>query len=335
VVRLEAGGEPFLYACSGEMDALMSQVRRVAPRDTTVLLGGETGTGKTRLARLIHELSPRAAEPFLVINCGALSSSLIESEMFGHVRGAFTGADRDRTGKFAEVGRGTLFLDDIDCLPPALQVKLLRTVEERVFEPVGSNRPLSLQARLITASNRALDQEVAAGRFRADLYYRLNVVSFALPPLRDRPGVIPELSRTFAEEFARRDGYPAPDLSPEALDALTSYGWPGNVRELRNAIERAVALCGGSELHAADLPTAVRSTAVATAEPAPRPRAEAATSPGPATTLARSKEDAEATRIVQALDQHGNNRLRAAAELGISRMTLYKKLRKYNLIASS
>ena len=171
----------------------MEQVRRVAALETTILLGGETGTGKTRLARLIHELSPRRDLPFLVVNCGALSTTLIESELFGHVKGAFTGADRDHIGKFAEVGRGTLLLDEIDSLPPALQAKLLRAVEERLFEPVGSNSSLPVQARLIAASNRALDQEAAANRFRSDLYYRLNVISFTLPPLRDRRDIDPAL----------------------------------------------------------------------------------------------------------------------------------------------
>ncbi|MCA1685251.1 MAG: sigma-54 factor interaction domain-containing protein, partial [Planctomycetia bacterium] len=193
VVRAEVDGEPFLYGARDRMGRLMEQVRRVAPGDTTILLGGETGTGKTRLARMVHELSRRAKEPFLAINCGALSASLIESEMFGHVRGAFTGADRDRTGKFAEAGRGTLFLDEVDSLPPVLQAKLLRAVEDRVFEPVGSNQSVMLRARLVAASNRDLEREVIAGRFRADLFYRLNVVSFSLPPLRDRREVVPEL----------------------------------------------------------------------------------------------------------------------------------------------
>ncbi len=180
------GDEAFLFMPTGQMGQMVEQIRRIAPQDTTILLGGETGTGKTRLAGVIHRLSPRRDRPFLTINCGALSASLIESEMFGHVKGAFTGADADRVGKFAEVGSGTLFLDEIDSLPPSLQAKLLRAVEERVFEPVGSNKTQTLQARLIVASNRPLEEEVAAGRFRADLYYRLNVVAFNLPPLRER-----------------------------------------------------------------------------------------------------------------------------------------------------
>src|SRR5207302_752499 len=180
----------FAFIHCPEIVPLMEQVRKIAPQDTTVLLNGETGTGKTRLARLIHKLSYRRNEPFMVVDCGALSGNLIESEIFGHVKGAFTGADRPRTGKFADVGQGTLLLDEIDALSLTLQTKLLRAVDERVFEPVGSNKSQPVRARLVVASNRSLEQEAAAGRFRADLYYRLNVVAFYLPPLRNLPSAI-------------------------------------------------------------------------------------------------------------------------------------------------
>jgi DNA-binding NtrC family response regulator len=322
-VRVEKAGEqpPFFYDPNQAMGKLMELVHRVAPQPTTVLLSGETGTGKTRLARLIHDLSPRCGEPFLTVTCGALAASLIESELFGHVKGAFTGADRDRAGKFAEAGRGTLLLDEIDALPPVLQAKLLRAVEERVFEPVGSNQSLAVQARLIVATNRALDQEVAAGRFRSDLYYRLNVVAFHPPPLRERPGTIKAMVAQFIPEFATRNGREVRAISPAALRALEDYSWPGNVRELRNTIERAVALCPGPEIQREDLPEGIC------------PRAPAGFSvsrlPG---TLARTKEEAEALRISDALQKHHNNRLRVAAELGISRKTLYKKLHRYGLL---
>ena len=196
--------------------------------------------------------------------------------MFGHVKGAFTGADADRTGKFAEVGRGTLFLDEIDSLPPALQAKLLRAVEERVFEPVGSNKTQPLQARLIVASNRPLEQEVAAGRFRADLFYRLNVVAFTLPPLRERADGIPHLARGFLAEFARRIGRPVLEIDAEAMRALEAHAWPGNIRELRNVIERAVALCDGPMIRSTTCPTpsttSTRGECPRPAVPHPRPR---------------------------------------------------------------
>jgi DNA-binding NtrC family response regulator len=306
----------------------MEQVRRVAPQDTTVLLGGETGTGKTSLARVMHELSPRRARPFLVVNCGSLSANLIESELLGHVKGAFTGADRDRTGKCAEVGGGTLLLDEIDALTPPLQAKLLRVVEERLFEPLGSNRTARLEARLIVASNRDLEEEVAAGHFRSDLYYRLNVVAFHLPPLRERRHIIRPLAEQLVRDFAARNGRPVRGIAAEAMRALESYDWPGNIRELRNVIERAVALCAGPLIGVADLPQALRPAAEAGA-PALALASPPAVEAGP---LARAKEAAEAQRISAALQKHNNNRQRAASELGISRMTLYKKLHRYGLM---
>ena len=322
----------FLYIPSAPMGRLMEQVRRVAPQQTTILLGGETGTGKTRLARLIHEISPRRDQPFLVVNCGALSANLIESEMFGHVKGAFTGADRERTGKFAEAGRGTLLLDEIDSLPLALQAKLLRVVEERIFEPVGSNRSQPMQARLIVASNRCLEEEAAAGRFRADLYYRLNVVGFFLPPLRDRRELIRPLAERLVAEFAASNGRAVTGMTAEALQALEEYHWPGNIRELRNVIERAVALCPGTEVQLDDLRGSLRRPARED-RPAPAPQAPAVPVPT-VTTLAKTKEKAEAMQITEALERNQNNRLRTAAELGISRMTLYTKLRRYGLMAA-
>jgi two-component system response regulator HydG len=322
------GDESFLFPEEGRMGAMMDQIRRIAPQEATVLLGGETGTGKTRLAGAIHRLSPRRNRPFLTINCGALSSNLIESEMFGHVKGAFTGADANRTGKFADVGSGTLFLDEIDSLSPALQAKLLRAVEERVFEPVGSNKTQSLQARLIVASNRPLDQEVAAGRFRADLYYRLNVVNFDLLPLRERRAEIPILAESFRAEFARRARRPELSIAPEAMRALAAADWRGNIRELRNVIERAVALSSGPVISIDDLPEGFADPGLATSiDPGPELI--------PVSTLAHSKDQAERKRISEAMKRNGNNRLQTAAELGISRMTLYNKLHKLGLMSAS
>jgi DNA-binding NtrC family response regulator len=319
-----------LAVAGNGMETLLEQVRLVAAQDMTVLLGGETGTGKTRLARLIHELSPRRAEPFLVINCGALAAELIESEMFGHVKGAFTGADRARAGKFAAAGRGTLLLDEIDALPLALQAKLLRAVEERVFEPVGCNESVPVQARLIAASNRPLEREVEAGNFRADLYYRLNVIGFYLPPLRERPGLIHHLAASFLVDCASRNGRPVQGITSEVLRVLESYPWPGNIRELRNVIERAVALCSGPNIGLADLPDSICTAASSTFQhPRPPQQFDGPTSPS---ALRHARGEAEAALIMQALRKHGNNRLRAALELGISRRTLYKKLHRYGLM---
>src|SRR5262245_21613741 len=306
----------------------LAQIRRVAAQDTTILLTGETGTGKTVLARQIHDASPRKDKPFLVVDCGALSATLIESEMFGHVRGAFTGADRDRVGKFAAAGDGTLVLDEINSLPLALQAKLLRAVEERVFEPLGTNQPQPLRARIIAISNVPLDQEVAKERFRADLYYRLNVFGFRLPPLRERWADVLPLARKFLAEHPVARAHGIAGIAPEALRALEAYAWPGNIRELRNTIERVSALCTRPIVSLADLPEGIRGPATsAIVAPAP------IMVPDPVVPVARpaGTRDDEVWRICEALRKHRNNRLRAAAELGISRVSLYKKLHKYGL----
>jgi two-component system, NtrC family, response regulator HydG len=330
--------DPFLYAPGAEMGRQMNQVRAVAPLETTVLLTGETGTGKTRLARLIHELSPRRHSPFLAVNCGALSASLIESEMFGHRKGAFTGADRDRTGKFEDAGTGTLLLDEVDSLPPSLQVKLLRVVEERVFEPVGSNGSRPMRARLIAASNRNLDHEITAGRFRSDLYYRLNVVGFTLPPLREQKWMIEPIANQCLADFSARRGREPGALRDNVVQALSDYTWPGNIRELRNVIERAVALCSGLDIQLGDLPEALQLRNGLRSNSAASGAASWPTSPAALTlpqSLNATRKEVEAARISEVLDKHGNNRLRAAAELGISRMTLYNKLHKYGLIGAA
>jgi transcriptional regulator with PAS, ATPase and Fis domain len=277
------------------------------------------------MARLIHELSPRRDKAFLAVNCGGLTTSLVESELFGHVKSAFTGADADRAGKFAAAGDGTLMLDEIDSLPLSTQPKLLRAVDERLFEPVGSDRSYPVRARLIAATNRCLQDEIAAGRFRSDLYYRLNVVTLHLPPLRERRAILPALVKQFVAEFAALHGRSVPTLLPDALRAMVAYKWPGNIRELRNVIERAVALGPGGVIGVSDLPESMREEGETTSRPVSVDYATVSK-------LTQFKADAESTAILKALASNGNNRSRAARELGISRVTLYKKLHKYGFV---
>jgi len=314
---------------SPEFAGLMGQVRRVAPHDTTILIGGEAGTGKTRLARQIHDLSTRRDEPFLTVNCASPSAGSIDGELFGHVPGSFAGDHRDRPGKLAEAGRGTLFLDDVDALPPTTQVRLLRAVEDRAYEPIGSDRAVPVRARLIAATARALEAEVAEGRFRSDLYYRLHVVGFHLPPLRDRRGAVAALAPRLVAEFAAGLGRQAASIDADALRALERHPWPGNFRELRGVIERCVVLSSGPTIRADDLPAAVRDRPAGPDRPTP------SHSPIDRASIARIDGEAELARITRALEKHGNNRLRAAGELGISRMTLYKKLYKYGIMQHS
>jgi DNA-binding NtrC family response regulator len=293
-----------------------------AAHDMLVLLTGETGSGKTYLAQLIHKYSARKSHRLLVVPCGALVADLIESELFGHVRGAFSGADRDKVGKFEAVGEGTLLLDEIDTLGLEQQAKLLRVIETGEYEPVGSNETHHCRARIIATSNLNVEEAVRAGRFREDLYYRLNVMSFSLPPLRERRDDIPPLAGMMAATFAEKFRKNLFAISAEAMAALRTYPWPGNLRQLENAIQHAVLLCPGPELLVQHLPARIKEHCPATTtDPSAAPDS-----------LFESRRSAERHLIQQTLVSSNYNRSRTASALGISRVTLYKKMKSYGLM---
>ena len=291
----------------------------VAPTDSTILISGESGTGKEVLARYIHSLSERADAAFNSINCGALPESLLESELFGHVKGAFTGAVKDKEGLLVAAAGGTFFLDEVGEMSAATQVKLLRALQEREVIPVGSTEPVSVDVRLIAATNRELEEEIRRGKFRSDLYYRLNVIALHLPPLRDRREDIALLARHFIEQLAAKDGSGVPKVLPqETLEVLQRYDWPGNVRELENALERAVVLTPGDVLVPSALPGPVR-------DPAPQRIVSEAPAANP------SMEVIERAYILWVLQAEGGNKTKAAEVLGIDPSTLYRKLHRYGI----
>ena len=292
----------------------------VAPTDSTVLITGESGTGKEVVARWIHERSTRVEGPFSSINCGALPESLLESELFGHTKGSFTGAVRDKQGLFAAAGGGTFFLDEIGETTPATQVKLLRVLQQREVIPVGATEAIPIDARLVAATNRDLEEEVRRGAFRGDLYYRLNVIAIHLPPLRDRRDDVPLLADTFLRRSAAERGGEAKTLSPGALDAMVVYQWPGNVRELENAMERAVILTPGPSILPTALPERITARKV---EPLVAERTP--TSP--------TLEAIERAYVTWVLQNEGGNKSRTAEVLGIDPSTLYRKLARYGVEA--
>jgi DNA-binding NtrC family response regulator len=300
------------------MTEIFELVQQVAPTRASVLVLGESGTGKELIAKALHQLSPRATQPFVTVHCAALAPTLLESELFGHERGAFTGAHERRIGRFEQAQGGTLFLDEIGEIDATIQVKLLRFLGERTFERVGSNKTLTADVRLVAATNKHLEELVKAGKFREDLFFRLRVVEIELPPLRERTGDIPLLAQSFLREFAKENGKAVNDFTADALEALMNFSWPGNVRELRTAIEHAVVLSRSERISLRDLPPSVRTGGAPV---------ETRTSPGKALTV----KDAEQDLIVRALKETDGNRTRAAQNIGMSRRTFHRKLHEYHL----
>ncbi len=307
---------------SAAMREVLGTVRQVAPSKATVLLLGESGTGKELMARAVHQLSPRARGPLVAVHCAALAPSILESELFGHEKGAFTGAHERRIGRFEQAQGGTLFLDEIGEIDATLQIKLLRFLGERTFERVGSNKTLIADVRLIAATNRDLETMVRSGTFREDLYFRLSVVPIRLPPLRERTDDIVLLARHFLKEASEENERPIKEISLEAYDALLAYSWPGNVRELRTAIEHAVILCRGTAIGLRDLPLAVRQGGR---------RAGSLEPPGGFSRPGPTVRDAEKQLIVRALRENDGNRTRAARQIGMSRRTLHRKLHEFGI----
>jgi DNA-binding NtrC family response regulator len=302
------------------MQRVFDLVERIADTRATVLITGESGTGKSLLARAIHRRSSRRDQPFVEVACGAMPETLLESELFGHAAGAFTGAVGERIGKFAQAHKGTIFLDEIGTASPGLQVKLLRVLQEFEFEPVGSTKTQRVDVRVILATNEDLAQAVQAGRFRQDLYYRINVITIELPPLRERLSDIPLLAQHFLQRTAADAGKTSAAFTDEALAALTRYTWPGNVRELQNVVERAVLLARGPQIGLEDLPSQIA---------AGQPVSVAGVPDQP---LKNALQAPERAIILSVLERHNWNRNATAEALGINRTTLYKKMKRLGLL---
>ncbi|MBK8481564.1 MAG: sigma-54-dependent Fis family transcriptional regulator [Proteobacteria bacterium] len=310
--RVSAGTPQLIHGPRSPLVGVLGQLEQVAETETSVLISGESGTGKELIARLLHAQSPRRHGPLVVVNCGALAEGVLESELFGHEKGAFTGALGRREGKLEQARGGTLFLDEIGDIPPKVQVDLLRVLEERQVVRVGGNQPIAVDFRLVTATHRALPEEIRAGRFRADLYFRINVFQLTLPPLRERLDDIGLLAEHFRERFARQMNRRVAGFSREALALLCAHGWPGNVRELQNAIERAVVVCRGATLEPEHLPFPWQ------------PREAGASDE----TLAAVEE----RHVRQIVERCQHNVTQAAKLLGIDRVTLHNKLKRYGMV---
>ena len=318
---------------SPQMLALVERLKRIAPTDATVLILGETGTGKELVAQAVHQNSPRKSKPFVALNCAALSENILESELFGHVKGAFTDASSDRVGKFEYANGGTLFLDEVGDMPLATQIKLLRVLESGEITRVGSNTPQRVNVRILSATNRNLEEAIAAGTFRSDLYHRLKVVTVAIPTLRERAADIPLLIEHFVRQFAKRHGKTIRGVSLPARIRLGSYAWPGNVRQLRNVVESMVVVDCDGTLDVDDLPLELEPEAAGTGGSAAADAAGAAaeSQPGIAALVGRPLEEVERIFIGATLKLTGGNREQAAELLGIGERTLYRKIKEYQL----
>nr|WP_306793095.1 sigma-54 dependent transcriptional regulator [Desulfopila inferna] len=310
--------ETDIIGSSAPMKELLEMIGYVAPTEATVLIAGESGTGKELVAESLHVNSTRSSGPFVKVNCAALVETLLESELFGHEKGAFSGADRRREGKFVQADGGTLFLDEIGETSQAMQVKLLRVLQEQELQRIGGEETITVDVRVIAATNRNLEEEVAAGAFREDLYYRLNVVMLTVPPLREREEDIPALVEHFVEKFAQKNRRTVDMITPECLKLLRKYPWPGNVRELENAIERGVILMRGDQLTEKSLPLSIQKYR------------DNGNGPPLESELPTSLYEAEKMIILQTLEETEGNKSEAARRLGISRKTLQNKLQKYD-----
>jgi len=319
-LRRELSGEDGFHGILGKSSAMrqvFDLISSAAQSEAPVIIYGDSGTGKELVASAIHKLGPRRKAPFIKVNCAALSESLLESELFGHVKGAFTGADRTRVGRFEAANGGDIFLDEIGDLPLSTQVKLLRVLQEKEIEKVGDHRPLSIDVRILAATNKDLNRLMEEGRFREDLYYRIGVIPIYLPPMRERREDIPLLVETFINRIRLKTDKPITGMSKEALDLLFHYDWPGNVRELINVIEYSFVLCHEGEIMPNHLPARVTGK-----EPRVTPKGRA---------TKRQSDDQERKRILQALESSGGNQSEAAKILGISRVTLWKRLKAFDI----
>ena len=297
---------------SAPMQRLFEMIQSVSQSDTPVMIYGQSGTGKEMVARAIHWASPRECKPFIKVNCAALNENLLESELFGHVKGAYTGADRSRIGRFEAASGGSIFLDEIGDIPLSTQIKLLRVLEEKEIERVGDHTPIQVDVRIITATNKNIEDLIAQGRFREDLYFRVNVFPLTIPPLKERPEDIPIIIQHFLEQYNQKSAKKITGLSPEAVARLSAHAWPGNVRELRNAVEYALVLCPGGEIDSRHLPQKIVAEAIC-----PPPFA--------------SSPHQERDDLIRVLRQADGNQSAAARMLGVSRVTVWKRMKKHHI----